>query len=68
LSVFWLGSSQATRLIKEEQVDVNARDPTRDNAVPLHTAAKAGNQYMVDFLFELGKLGGSWGHCGIGSM
>lgn len=46
-------------------MDVNIRDPTRDNAVPLHTAAKAGNQYMVDFLFELGKLVRSRGHCGM---
>lgn len=46
--------AQAMRLIREEQVDFNFRDHMRDNAVPLHTAAKAGNQTLVDFLLDMG--------------
>jgi hypothetical protein len=50
--------TQAMRLINEG-VYFNAPDPARDEALPIHTACKAGNQAMVDTLIEMG----AWRAC-----
>lgn len=41
------------RLINEG-VYFNCPDPARDEALPIHTACKAGNQAMVDTLMQMG--------------
>ena len=45
---------QAMKLI-QEGVYFNSPDSSRDDALPIHTACKAGNRAMLDTMIEMGK-------------